>query len=624
MNASNPDEAIEEPIEATRLRVLMPYIKAHRKVRALVDENGNQVMKPLEPDLAQLEITLDASRSWIRGTVRFVAEVVGWKNANADHFRFKERTGGAGKTRRPIDIDDEIRRAIAYACDESGLESGTPTAILRARQHLETVLRGTGRIVPSPRQIAEVMRSGYGAIAHAGPYLRDHLNRVTKPRERPDALRTCVILDWTGFSQDHRQLIALTDDDRVIGRLTLISALEEVTRIPWGWQWCAGAANSDLVGYCIANGILSKEPLLRKWGFEGQYPASGRPLVLVHDNGSDMKSDHTKAVTSEAGIRFDQRIPVKTPHFDGKLERFHGTAKSLFLDFLEDLKLRPDSEKSYPPGVKTNLKRGHIYIRWSELERTWLTWVLTKYITRPHKGIDMEEISPLRRYEELINGEGYHMAGLRKPVEDGVDFQWAFLWRTPIRHFDGAINIDGRKYFCNVLSRIIPNASVLRKSPLEVRWNRYNLREVYVRDPETREIVAVPLVDPPDLPDCSYWEWQSAVCDFRRVYNLKPSPIEIAELLRKRAEEFARGPRKPPVTLNRSDTAQHLMHAIHRERFNRYLLQGPPRCEPLTRGCVEASKVKSGEVPRAFPSARQPLGAGGGTEFLMLDRVVRI
>lgn len=626
--SSQADNGTEtEPIEVRRMRVLRPYIEA--RAGELRDKAGRPIKKPLRPDLGRLEVELEASQSWISRQVAFIADEIGWQNVVANNFKFEERTGGRGKSRRTDAIDSEIRRAIAYACEDCGLEPGTSTALDRAMQWLRDRDIFKDDLVKRPKRhsVAKVMSSDFGALAHAGANHREHLSRVAEPSERPDALMNYVLLDWTGFSQDHRKLIVLTDDDFVIGRVSLISAVEVATRIPWAWLWCASVPNSELIGYCISNGLLSKAPLLAKYGIPGRYPIEGKPLILRHDNGSDLVSKHTKTAISEAGIRFNERIPVRTPTFAGKQERFHGTAKSLFLNFLEELKLRPKSEQRYPRSIRTDLKRGNIYLRWSELERTWIEWLLTKYLPRPHKGSDMDGITPLRRYEELVSGVGYHMTGLRKSIEDSLELQWVFLRRTELRRFDGALEIDKRKYYCDALSRIFPGPRGLLKSPIEVRWNPYRLREIYVRDPATLEIVVVPLIEPHDLADCSESEWKRAIVDLKRVYVLKPTLVEIADLVGKRKAEIACGSKAPgPRTLNRSDYGDDMMQSLYRDRFSAFLFKGGRAAASTPEGKGEllaGAALKEGEIPKPFDSVRPSLGAGVPAEYLRTDRIVR-
>lgn len=565
---------VDRSIEKLRFDRLVPYAKARNG--DLTDENGEPIYRDLVDDLPTLTAELEVGADWIKQRVAEIA-AIGWQHATTDDFVKGRSDGGRGKSRLAPELLEALIESVEFACGEHHLKPGKTEAITTAISRLIEKHKAPEEKIPARTTISMMMHSAIGWAAYAGPYRHDHENRPGLERRKADALLSCVMLDWTGLSQDHRELIVVTDDFLEVGRANLISAIDEASRAPWGWMWCVGAPNSELITECVSNGLLEKTHLMAQAGVTGKYPISGRPLILRHDNGRDMEADNTERVVRECGIRFDECSPPNTPHYNGIQERFQGTAKRMFLDFVTAIKVhkkspaglkeKSDPEKDYPKEKKTTLASSRIFIRWDELQKYWLRWILEVYCLNKHKGID--QFTPLQRHTQLVRGEGYHFAGIRKPLIDSIDHRWRFLSVKPVHNFRGTVIIHRREYSSYELNQAVNFTGRTRRAGFEVRYDRYDLSEIYYKS--STGIIAVPLRKPAELPRCSHWEWQAAVKDLQRVDLLNPPVEEVARLIRARKKKLENPGPYDQTIITKADRVHHLMHCVMRDRFKKEL-----------------------------------------------------
>lgn len=124
---------------------------------------------------------------------------------------------------------------------------------------------------------------------------------------------------------DHTRVDLMLVDDRdpsvVIGRPWLTLAIDVATRVVLGYYLTMDAPSAVSVAMCLAHVMRPKPENAESADY---WPMYGKPLLVLVDNGKDLRSDALKRGCQQHGIELKWRR-VRTPHHGAHIERLMGT-----------------------------------------------------------------------------------------------------------------------------------------------------------------------------------------------------------------------------------------------------------------------------------------------------------
>jgi transposase InsO family protein len=540
-----------------RLATLKPYALA-RLGRAIPDEDPAKRWS-LRKDSKQLSARLGCGVEFVFQLVNRICEI-GPENIRGTDLLKKAPGGGKGKMKIKPPLRKPLSEAIFEVCVEHGMVPGhrrTTRAILEAMKKQGIAANG----LPNRQTVAFHSRQPAILVARAARIEGEHMVRIIANSDEVKGINQCVQIDGTTFSSDDNEedlLIALDDLDRELGIVNAVFGIDVATRGIWTYLPVVGAINSFLVGFALRRGLLSKQPLLDRYGLPGRYPWCGKPRRIVHDCGSEFLADHTQRVLVDMDIPFVDCCPVRTPYFRAKGERFNRTAHARFAEFL-----RSEQGRRYFRKVPGKPKA--VGIRFSDLDPAMLAWIVSDYHNALHSGLGGH--TPVQRFELLANGErGALKSGYPVPLEDTPELAWDFLWEMPRVVGHTGIHLCKRTYSDRRLAALFVPGERSSKKRIPVRLNPYALGSVKVKIPNENGVVSV--VDVPwqrqseqflmdentarAAANPSLWEWNAIYADLRRAGHEDPADAEAEELAEIR-EASAHSDRQPgaPVTRER-------------------------------------------------------------------------
>lgn len=243
-------------------------------------------------------------------------------------------------------------------CDKnkSQLPEPVKTALLIAKQEnharsintLITLLEGQGIVAKGQLSRASVHRF----------LLTQQLSKQTKADATTIERRAFVAVHagdiWHGDVL-HGPIIPTLQGMR---KTYLVSLLDDASRLIAHSAFCLGETALDIEGV-LKQGILKR----------------GIPKKLIIDNGSAYRSHSLQSICARLSIRLVY-CPAYEPQGKGKLERYHRTFRSLFLNEIDI-------------GAIQNL---------ADLNARLWAWTELVYHQRPHEGLDGK--TPLARFRE--------------------------------------------------------------------------------------------------------------------------------------------------------------------------------------------------------------------------------
>lgn len=589
-----------------RLRLLMPYA-LQRLGREDASIAGHARLS-LRRDRHHL---VQACGCGSKKIAEFIAKIcrLGPENVRGTDLLKCAPNGGRGKMKIKGHLRQPLTDAIHQVCVVQGLKPGCRRATTAIKNAL-TAVGISVKDLPSRATIAFHSRQPAIYAARTARIEGEHMVRAVGENLEQLAINGCTYLDCTTFSSndaEEDQVIALDVLDREIGIANAIFGLDAASRGVWTYLPFVGAPNTYLVGLAIRRGLLDKQVLLEKYSIEGRLPLCGKPKRISHDCGSEFIGQHTVRVLDDMDIGFVDVCPPYTPYYRGKAERFNRTAHALFAEFL-----RSDCAKPYFRKVPRKPKA--VGIRFCELDRALLDWVVNRYHVTGHSGLNGE--SPLQRFERLARGgDTFHKSGYPLPVKDSPELMWDFLWQIPRTIGHTGIHLWNRRYTDPRLQQFFAIGKRSSKRKIIIGVNPYALRAVYVRLPSEyggSEIVTIPwlpesgkyLMDANTATQAtnpSRWEWDAIYADLRRV-GIQPTCVEAEKLAAKREPEtgpVSGAPQSRSNVPTRKDRANRAM----RDQFATEV--------PRTSSDVDNRALKLS--PRVFTLL--PTGANGADEY---------
>lgn len=106
---------------------------------------------------------------------------------------------------------------------------------------------------------------------------------------------------------------------------TVTAVVESRSRMKLGCAVHLGPANSEAVSRCLVNGItIRTHPYTLADGSEVEIAVGGAPDLLLHDNATEILSDHNAAALTDWAV-VSLPLPERTPNPKGKIENWNRT-----------------------------------------------------------------------------------------------------------------------------------------------------------------------------------------------------------------------------------------------------------------------------------------------------------
>jgi len=290
-----------------------------------------------------------------------------------------------------------------------------------------------------------------------------------------------------------------------IGRPWLTIGIDVFSRVIWGYFLSLNAPSQETVTNTILNGLISKKELTDWKIFEANlvkegknpeefsYECGGLPAILQVDNGMDFRANLVKDFCMNQNITLEFR-PIKTPEFGGFVESVWDTIN----DGIRGTKLpgrvfsRPKSREAVkrpkfkiPPDYNA---KNESALTLDEL-REWLFMFFVVKYSSSTKARQMH--SPSEMWQDGLTGDKHQPIGgalriLTREEYDKFDFQTRItvssqLSQKGLRHrnilYSSKWLVEARK------KRVLKDGE-----KCEFKISNWDIRYVYVINPETREI----------------------------------------------------------------------------------------------------------------------------------------
>jgi len=533
-----------------RIRILRPFALARLGLPYQIWDAQKESLVttgrklPLRQHVKELSKRLGCGTDLVFEWVKIICEK-GPENVVGDDLLKSASSGGKGGTRLGEAKEKAVTAAVYKVCVTQGLLPGSRKA--NKAIQAELTVAGYGSQV-SNATVNQRARSPKIAVGRTDAYQRDHLMRIAGQPDETPGLNSVVVMDTTLFTDEDTDGLRVVDPQgRDMGAANVIFALLKSNRGVWSYLPFAGPQNSFLAGLAIKRGLVSKTPLLERFGIPGHWAHHGKPGTFNHDCGSEFLGSQVQGAIRRRDISIDDRSPPQTPHYRAGLERFNRTAHAMFTEFLSS-----DAGQRYLRSVNGRPNAKGILL--NDLDKAIAEWTVGHYHTRPHKGMGGD--TPFGRMEKYVRGmNGLPASGLPPAVADTEELTWDFLWEETrtVNHL--GIQFMNRRYVSPELNRLLKINSRSSERKIVFRFNPYAMGQIFVKIPDQNGTEVICRI--PWLPETekyrpsnqnqqawinpSLWEWKVIFADIRRGNTEEPTGTLAEALFAQREADAAAG-----------------------------------------------------------------------------------
>ena len=250
-------------------------------------------------------------------------------------------------------------------------------------------------------------------------------------------------------------------------------------------------------GICIANSILTKGPLLARFGLDMEWLCEGIPGSIHLDNAREFHGNSLKNACAEYGINLLFRN-LKKPQHGAYIERLMGT-------FMSEVHALPGTTFSRSSDKDEYRPEKEAAMTLEEFER-WLLNLINAYHNRKHEGLGT---SPLQMYLDAVVGDDDMPAsGLTPYRHDPEQLRINFLpfERRSVQAY--GILLDNIYYYSDILQRWIGSrdpSETRRTRKFLIRRDPRDISFILFWDPELHRYFRIPYRNT-SYPALSLWE----------------------------------------------------------------------------------------------------------------------
>ncbi|MGO9134900.1 MAG: Mu transposase C-terminal domain-containing protein [Methylovirgula sp.] len=394
------------------------------------------------------------------------------ETGNIDDLPPPTKPGGRGKSRLPAKaeaiIKDQIKKIVLTRRNFSKRKFiKDARALLEKAGHAVSVTTLRNRLAAISSHEWMKSRSGSKQAKRLLEPLKGEYPEITRPLE----VIQC----------DHWKIdCEILGDDRLdgIGRAWATIAIDINTRTVWGLHVGLDAPSTTSVAFCMINGMLRKDAVLKEYDVKADMPIWGDPECLHLDNAGEFTGKSMRQSCQHFRINLKYR-PVEEPQYGSHIERLNGNLAQRFKDMPGATGSNPDERKKLQPEKTAAFTLEDL------TKEIWL--IIAQYHNEPHTGIGGK--TPLQKWQEYYEGPD----GPRRPMPtvriDDLSFRlhWYPLEKRKLgRH---GILIDYLTYYSEELQFLVRNKKDY--GWIDIRRNPLDIRVIYVLHPVRKEWIIV-------------------------------------------------------------------------------------------------------------------------------------
>lgn len=282
-----------------------------------------------------------------------------------------------------------------------------------------------------------------------------------------------------------------------LGRPWVTLAIDVFSRMVVGFYVSLDTPGYFGTGQCLANAILPKDHILKKYGLKSKWPVSGFPTMVHMDNAREFRGNDMELVCKEYGIAIVWR-PVARPHFGGHVERLVRTLNEDIHTLQGTTFSNTTQRGSYDSSAKAVMTL-------DEFEGWLTTLIVDVYHNKTHSALGK---SPLKRFEEgIFGGPDTPPRGIITKVEkedaERIKINLLPAEERTIQRY--GITIDGITYYAEVLNYFLG-----KKRSYTIRRDPRDIGRIYFYDDEKRQYYVIPIKDRRKPGGISIWEYRAA------------------------------------------------------------------------------------------------------------------
>lgn len=449
-----------------------------------------------------------------------------WSRAGGDRRSLLSRIahrGRRGQSRQTGFLSREpvLRKLVDEAIPSVYLTTARRPISAVVRRVLEDLERRNSRLpaaqaVPIPRTSA-LSRAIARRIARLDPWEVDRARwgrRIADQRHQPKSRQRLATRVLERVEIDHSPLkVVVGTEAGPIGQPWLTVLIDYYSRMIVGFCLGFEPPSYGVIREALRQAILPKTGLKTRYPrLQGDWPCYGIPEKLVCDRGSDFTSKDLEAAAFQLGFALDFN-PPRTPHFKGTVESFFDVLNDQLLSSLPGRTFR-----SWERRADHNADAGPLLPYEALLEIIHLH-LIDGYAAGPHP------TAGKTRREMWIESAAEFSPCLPASPEDLIVLLARRVERTLSAR---GIELGGMFYTSDELLALRADlpAHNLSVDRLQVRYNPWDLGEVWVLNPISRGFIRAPAVDQA-LKGLTEYQWRVLK---KAVRDRFESPEVIASL----------------------------------------------------------------------------------------------
>ncbi|NKE04667.1 Mu transposase C-terminal domain-containing protein [Mesobacillus selenatarsenatis] len=285
---------------------------------------------------------------------------------------------------------------------------------------------------------------------------------------------------------DHTQLDldVLDEVGHVVGRPWLTLGIDVYSRKVWCFHLSFDPPSGNKVRKAIEQGVLLKKTKDR-YNTHNEWIVYGIPNTFVFDNGKEFKNYEIERLIKDELKSHIRYRPIATPRYGGSIERLFGTINTQLIHRLEGTRKSTFSELGdYDPEKNALLSL-------EDVEELLTTYITDIYHHQPHKGLPLDQPTPMSRYVEGLKLSGYPEF---ISMEEETTFKIKLLPTIKKPYTRDGIRHNTRLYKSAALNGLIDS----RNKKYLIKYDIDDISKIFLQHPETKEYHLVPCVSPPE------------------------------------------------------------------------------------------------------------------------------
>lgn len=484
-------------------------LKAKKRLEAILPVYQSYSRQAVEDRAKEIGISVQSLYNWInayRG------------NEQLSSLIFEGTKGGQGKSR----LNTKVEAIVANAIQEYYLTPQKPTAV-KLHEHIALQCKQANLDIPGiatiRRRIKEI--NEYNLLKSREGKKAAHKLKAIKD-EYPDGNYPLEVLMIDHTRMD---IIVVDEEHRIeLGRPWITVAIDTFSRMIAGFYISMESPGFFGTGQCLANAMLPKDKLLKKYAVKSQWPVWGIPKMIHMDNAKEFRGNDIVAVCEEYGIDLIWR-PVGGSHFGGIVERFFKT-------------IHEDVHRLSGTTFSNTTQRGEYdsqkmaAMTLDEFEEWLVILIADVYHNKEHSSLGK---SPLERYEEGIFGSNTQPPrGMPMRIEDEDLLRINLLPAFDRTIQPYGIQIDNITYYSEVLNTWIgvlaEGFKHQQKEKFIIRRDPRDISRVYFFDPKEKRYYEIPYRNTRH-PSVSIWELRTVQKHLKEQEKREYSGEELFEAL---------------------------------------------------------------------------------------------